>query len=229
MNNNREIIHNIELLNNGKSTKFLDLNIQNILKNKLKKKEYNIFYPYPESEKVIFYKNIKPRVSLLEIISKENLEHRKILGSIFSLGIESSVFGDVVIYKNHYYVFVLDEIKDYFINNLLNIGKINVKLEERDLKILDNYEREYQRIEIISSSERIDTVISHLINCNRNKIKNLVKEKDIILNYEFLTNVSKKLIIGDVFSIRKYGKYKYIGVKKETQSGNLVVKINKYI
>ena len=175
MDNSNKIIHNIELLKLGKSTKFLDLNIQKILKNKLKKNEYNIYYLYPESEKVIFYKNNQPKISLLEIITKEELEHRKILGSIFSLGVDSEVFGDIVIYNNKYYVFVLNEIKDYFINNLINVGKIKVKLEERDLNLLSNYKREYQSIEIISSSERIDTIISHLINCNRNKIKDLIK------------------------------------------------------
>ena len=229
MNNNYEIIHNIELLNIGKSTKFLDLKIQNILKNKLKKKEYNKYYPYPESEKVIYYNNIKPKICLLEIITKEELEHRKILGSIFSLGVESSTFGDIVIYNNHYYFYILEDMKEYFINHLINIGKIKVRIEERNLDLLKDYKREYENIELIVSSERIDTVISRLIGINRTKIKNLIKEKDILLNYEFLTNVSKKLIIGDTFSIKRYGKYKYIGVKKETKGGNLVIKINKYI
>ena len=152
MDNSNKIIHNIELLKLGKSTKFLDLNIQKILKNKLKKNEYNIYYLYPESEKVIFYKNNQPKVSLLEIITKEELEHRNILGSIFSLGVDSEVFGDIVIYNNKYYVFVLDEIKEYFINNLINVGKIKVKLEERDLNLLSNYKREYESIEVIVSS-----------------------------------------------------------------------------
>ena len=229
MNQNHEIIHNIELLKLGKSTKFLDLNMQKILKNKLKKNEYKIYYPYPESEKVIFYKDIEPKISLLEIISKDTLEHRKILGSIFSLGLDSSVFGDIVICDNHYYIYVLDEIKNYIINNLIIIGKSKVKIEERDLNILSNYKREYESLEIISSSERIDTVISHLININRNKVKELIKNKDIILNYEVLTNISKKLIIDDIFSIRKYGKYKYLGIIKETKSGNFIIKIDKYI
>ena len=229
MNKNNEIIHNIEILRQGKNTKFIDLNMQKILKTKLKKNEYNIYYPCLESEKVIFYKDKEPKIALLEIVSKDKLEHRKILGSIFSLGIDQSVFGDVIICNNKYYVYVLDEIKDYFINNLITVGKSKVKLEERDLNILKEHRREYENIEIVSSSERIDTVISHLININRNKIKELVKNKDIILNYEILINVSKKLLIGDIFSIRKYGKYKYLGIIKKTKSGNLIIRIDKYI
>ena len=228
MNNNYEIIHNIELLNNGLPTKFLDLGIQDELKRKLKKNSYLIYYPYPDSEKVIFYKDIEPKISLLEIITKEELEHRKILGSIFSLGVESSTFGDIVIYNNHYYVYVLDEIKNYFINNLISIGKINVKLEERDLNILKDYKREYEDIELIVSSERIDTIISRLIGVNRTKIKKLISDKDILLNNYYLKEPAKKLTKDDLFSIRKYGKYKYNGIIKNTKSDNYVINIKKY-
>ena len=228
MNDNFKIIHYIELLSIGLPTKFLDLNIQEELKRKLKKNSYNIYSPYKDSEKVIYYKDIEPNICLLEIISKEKLEHRMILGSIFSLGVESSTFGDIVIYNNHYYVYVLSDMKDYFINNLTSIGKINVKLEERDVNILSNIEREYDNIELIVSSERIDTIISRLIGVNRAKIKKLISDKDILLNNNYLKDPAKKLNKDDLFSIRKYGKYKYMGIIKNTKNNNFVINIKKY-
>ena len=133
MNNNYEIIKNIEKIKNGFSTRFLDNKMQLELKKRLKKNEYNIYYPYLDSEKVIFYQNNKPNIILFEIITKDKLEHREILGSIFSLGLNSTMFGDIVITNNHYYIYVLNEIKDYFINNLIMINKSKVKLESRDL------------------------------------------------------------------------------------------------
>ena len=229
MNNDYSIIKNIEKIKRGLCTRFLDNNMQNILKNKLKKNEYYVYYPYFESEKVIFYKDVMPKVSLLKIKTKDELEHRKILGSVFSLGLDQSMFGDIIKYKNSFYIFVLDEIKDYFINNLNLIGKSKVKLEEVDIDLLKDYKREYKELDIIVSSERIDTIISHLISINRNKVKELIKDKDILLNYNIVDNTSKKIIYGDIFSIRKYGKYKYLGIIKETKSGNFVIRINKYI
>jgi len=229
MNNDYSIIKNIEKIKRGLCTRFLDNNMQNILKNKLKKNEYYVYYPYFESEKVIFYKDVMPKVSLLKIKTKDELEHRKILGSVFSLGLDQSMFGDIIKYKNSFYIFVLDEIKDYFINNLNLIGKSKVKLEEVDIDLLKDYKREYEELDIIVSSERIDTIISHLISINRNKVKELIKDKDILLNYNIVDNTSKKIIYGDIFSIRKYGKYKYLGIIKETKSGNFVIRINKYI
>ena len=229
MHDNYEIVKNLEKLRQGYSTKFLDPWLQEELKKRLKKDEYEIYYPYIDSDKVIFYKKVEPRISLLEIISKNKISHRDILGAIFSLGLNSSMFGDIVIVNNKYYVFVLEEIKDYFLLNLKKIGKSNVLLEERDLNLLKNYQREYEKIEIISSSERIDTVIAHLIGVNRKKIQSLISNKMILYNYDVLKNPAKKFQPNDVFSIRKYGKYKYINIIKRTKSGNLVISINKYI
>lgn len=229
MNNNYEIVKNIEKLKNGNYTKFLDTRMQLEIKKRLKKDEYKIYYPYSEAEKVIFYKDFEPKISLLEIISSEKLEHRDILGSMFSLGLDQSVFGDIILYNGKYYVYVLEDIKEYIINNLTNIKKSSVFLEERNIDELKNFKRQYEEIEIISSSERIDTVISHLISVNRNKIKDLIKDKDILLNYEVVQNSSKKLQNNDILSIRKYGKYRYIGIYKTTKGGNLIIKVNKYI
>ena len=67
MNNNYEIIKNIEKIKNGYPTRFIDSSMQNELKKKLKKNEYQVYYPYIDAIKVIFYKKIEPKVVLLEI------------------------------------------------------------------------------------------------------------------------------------------------------------------
>ena len=48
---------NLNRLNNYQPTFFLDPKEQNDLKMQLKKNEYKVFYPYKDSEKVIFYIN----------------------------------------------------------------------------------------------------------------------------------------------------------------------------
>ncbi len=50
-----------------------------------------------------------------------------------------------------------------------------------------------------------------------------------MLNYELANNNSRKLNNGDIFSIRRFGKFKYLGIIKETKSNNLLVKYLKYI
>ena len=111
---------------------------------------------------------------------------------------------------------------------LTKIGRYPVKLVEVDVNMLIDFEREYQRLELIVSSLRIDTIVARLVNCNREKVQYLIKNKEILLNYEV---VKKSLVLvqdGDIFSIRGYGKYRFRGIIGRTKKENYVIIIDKY-
>lgn len=223
-----KIEKNLNRLYRKEATFFLDPKEQLELTKKLKKEPYQIYKPYPDSEKNIFYIKEEPKVILYEIKSKTPLEHREILGTLFSLNITSELFGDIVITNNHYYIYVLESIAPYIKNNLLLIKNSRIELIEVPLETLKEYHKEYETIEIIASSTRIDTVISRLIQTSRPNIIEKIKNKEIILNYDILKNNSYQLKENDIFSIRRYGKYQYIGIKKETKSKNYIIECKKY-
>lgn len=223
-----KIEKNLNRLYRKEATFFLDPKEQLELAKKLKKEPYQIYKPYPDSEKNIFYIKEEPKVILYEIKSKIPLEHREILGTLFSLNITSELFGDIVITNNHYYIYVLESIAPYIKNNLLLIKNSRIELIEVPLETLKEYHKEYEAIEIIASSTRIDTVISRLIQTSRPNIIEKIKNKEIILNYDILKNNSYQLKENDIFSIRRYGKYQYIGIKKETKSKNYIIECKKY-
>ena len=50
-----------------------------------------------------------------------------------------------------------------------------------------------------------------------------------MLNYDFLKNSDYKLHEGDIFSIKRIGKYKYNGIIKTTKKDNYIIQLNKYI
>ena len=63
-----------------------------------------------------------------------------------------------------------------------------------------------------------------------NMIKiNKIKNKDILVNYKVLANNSYVFREGDIFSIRKFGKYKFSGVVKMTKKDNYVICCFKYL
>lgn len=223
-----KIEKNLNRLYRKETTFFLDPKEQLELSKKLKKELYQIYKPYPDSEKNIFYIKEEPKVILYKIKSKIPLEHREILGTLFSLNITSELFGDIVITNNHYYIYVLESIAPYIKNNLLLIKNSHIELIEVPLETLKEYHKEYESIEIIASSTRIDTVISRLIQTSRPNIIEKIKNKEIILNYDILKNNSYQLKENDIFSIRRYGKYQYIGIKKETKSKNYIIECKKY-
>lgn len=220
---------NIEKVKRGEYTNFLDITTLNKVVSKLKGFAYNIYYPYQDSEKNIIYTDIMPKVRLIEIISYDKLEHRSIMGSLFGLNIDNEMFGDIIIYNNHYYILVMDNILDLIINELQMIGNKKVSLKEVDLSILDNYKRNYEEIELIVSSLRIDTVIARLIGDSRDNIKKKFLNNEVILNYEVCHKTNYNLNNNDIFSIRKYGKYRFDGVLKNTKKDNYIIKMSKYI
>lgn len=228
MKSNYLIDKHIEKLYRYGYTDFLLPNEFLQVKNKLKKTEYNIYKSYIDSEKVLLYKKVKPEIVLYKIICSEPLRHQDILGTLFSLNLSIYVYGDIIIDGNNYYLFVLSTITNYLESNLTSIKNIPITLKREDLSIIENYQREYQEYEIIVTSLRIDAVISRITGISRTMVISKIKNKEVYLNYEILTNNSYVLKENDIFSIRKYGKYKYNKVIKNTKKDNLIISYHKY-
>ncbi len=224
-----KIDNSVEKILNGKNTLFLDVNEFKLVASKLKKKDYNVYYPYKDSEKVILYVKSIPKVTLFKIKSYSKLRHQDILGAILSLNISSSYLGDIIIDNDNYYFYIISDLSDFIKNNLNIIGNTKVLLEEIDLTLLENYERKYKELETIVSSLRIDTVISRIIKINREEVINKIKNKEVLLNHEVLTKNSYILKENDIFSIKRYGKYKYIDIVNNTKKNNLVIKYLQYL
>ena len=220
---------NINKIYRKESTNFLDpTTLKNII-TKIKDIKYKIYYPYKDSDKAIIYTDTLPEIRLLEILSYDKLTHREIMGSLFGLNIDSELFGDIILTNNRYYIIIINSIYPLIINNLNIIGKHPIKLKEVPLEILDNYQRKYEEIELIVSSIRIDNVISSIIGTSREQIKKKFLDDEIILNYEVCHKLNYELKENDTFSIRRFGKYKYCGIIKETKKGNYLIKCLKYI
>lgn len=229
MNNMYEVNKNIDKLKNGKYTYFILPNFYKEISYKIKKDEYKIYKPYKDCDKFILYTSQIPKIKLFEIISYNKLRHQDILGSLFGLGINNEVFGDIILYDNKYYIYLIDEISNFVINNLTAIGNSKVTFKEVNINVLDNYERQYIECSTIVSSLRIDNVISKIIGTSRDKIKEKIKNKEILINYEILNNNSYNLNENDCFSIKRNGKYKFIGIIKSTKKDNYIIKYKKYI
>jgi RNA-binding protein YlmH len=209
-------------------TSFLTKKEEIETKKHLNKNEYKIYEPYPDCSKTILYKKDIPNIKLYKIVSKIELRHQEILGTIFSLGLKEDTFGDIVKYNNEYYIFILPSIEEYLKYNLTVINNNPVLLEEVDLNTKDNFIQEYIKKEYIVSSLRIDNVISSITNESRNQVLEHFKNKEIILNYEEEIKPTRILREGDTFSIRRVGKYKYSGIIKNTKKGGYIIEILAY-
>ena len=210
------------------STNFVEIKYLNRVKKELKNVKYNIYEPFVGATKIILY-NKMPNIKIYEIISSNDLRHQDILGTLYSLNISDEMFGDVVIWNNRYFIIILSSIDNYIKSNLISIRNSKVDLIEKDPYYLKNYKQEYEEFNIIVPSIRVDVIVSKIINSSRSNALEKIKNGDIYLNYELLTKPTYMLKENDIFSIRKYGKYKFNGIINETKKGNIIVNISKYV
>lgn len=210
------------------STNFVEIKYLNRVKKELKNVKYNIYEPFIGATKIILY-NKMPNIKIYEIISNNDLRHQDILGTLYSLNISDEMFGDVVIWNNRYFIIILSSIDNYIKSNLTSIRNSKVDLIEKDPYYLRDYKQEYEECIIIVPSIRVDVIVSKIINSSRSNALEKIKNGDIYLNYELLTKPTYMLKENDIFSIRKYGKYKFLGEINKTKKGSLVIKYLKYV
>lgn len=210
------------------STNFVEIKYLNRVKKELKNVKYNIYEPFVGATKIILY-NKMPNIKIYEIISSNDLRHQDILGTLYSLNISDEMFGDVVIWNNRYFIIILSSIDNYIKSNLTSIKNSKVDLIERDPYYLKDYKQEYEECIIIVPSIRVDVIVSKIINSSRSNALEKIKNGDIYLNYELLTKPTYMLKENDIFSIRKYSKYKFLGEINRTKKGSLVIKYLKYV
>ena len=210
------------------STNFVEIKYLNRVKKELKNVKYNIYEPFIGATKIILY-NKMPNIKIYEIVSSNDLRHQDILGTLYSLNISDEMFGDVVIWNNRYFIIILSSIDNYIKSNLTSIKNSKVDLIEKDPYYLKDYNQEYEEYIIIVPSIRVDVIVSKIINSSRSNALEKIKNGDIYLNYELLTKPTYMLKENDIFSIRKYGKYKFLGEINRTKKGSLVIKYLKYV
>ena len=218
----------IENLNKNKYSNFLDQNELNYIIKNLNKLnvKYNIYYPFDDAERSIIYKDTIPNISLIKINTNNIIKHSDILGFLYNFQIDMSLIGDILV-DDSYFIICKSEISDYLVYNIDKIKNYNVNLEKVDLEYLNNYKREYEKVKLLVPSLRIDVIIAKITKKSRKDVLDIIKDKQVVLNYEILNKVTN-LKQNDIFSIRKYGKYIFNGIEGNTKN-NIIVTLDKYL
>lgn len=106
----------------------------------------------------------------------EKLSHRDYLGALMNLGIGRENLGDIFVKDKKGYVFCLERISQYILENLSQVRHTQVKL--RILNTFEeNIEKEIEDIIVLSASERIDGVLSKIYNFSRSQSIELFRAK----------------------------------------------------
>lgn len=155
------------------------------------------------------------------------LGHRDFLGAIISLGIVREKFGDLIVNDNEAFITVIREVSQYIIDNITSVSSAPCNVSEvKDYKELPKIN--FQDLNTISTSLRVDCVVSAITKISRGNCEKLLKEGKVLVNYSEVNEKSKELALGDTITIRGYGKFKLSSILGSTSSGRIKLNVKKY-
>lgn len=159
-------------------------------------------------------------VSPLAAKFADALTHRDFLGALMNLGIERSTLGDIWLKENTGYIFCLEKMAGFIIENVSRIKHTSVKcVRAKEVPGLPDLDRQELKIQI--SSERIDGVLAKVYGLSRSEAVNLFRQKKVFAGGRFCENNSQILKKGDIISARGYGKFEYLGQQGISRKGKM--------
>lgn len=159
----------------------------------------------------------------------KDLQHKDYLGSIMALGIKRNFIGDLIVKDSKCYVPVVDEISEYIIGNLDQVGRCPCTIRKFNGSNEELPSADFKELSIISTSFRLDSIVSSICNISRGKSSTMINSGQVLVNYIQCNEKNKEVKVMDTITIKGYGKYKVYSVTGETMKGRIKLVIRRYI
>lgn len=208
-------------------TNFLDQRRLKLVEDTLKylKIDYNIYKNNDYLEKaIIYFGKYEDFITIYQIDG--TFEHKDILGTLFSLGLDYDLIGDIVIEDNYAYFTSLTRLNELIDQNLNMIKNNYIKPKKVSEMIITK--DKFVDFNIIVSSMRLDCIVSKLANMGRVETSKFINDGFVLLNYKECKNIKKQVLEGDILSIRKTGKFIIRNEEKKTKKDNILLNVSKY-
>ncbi len=175
--------------------------------------ENDLCYPPEPPVTIICIEPLSPKFS-------DALTHRDFLGSLIGLGIKRETLGDIIIKDNVGYLFCLEGISKFIIDNIIKVKHTSVSCSICK-ELPENILPEPTEKMIIVASLRLDGIISAVYNMSRSKSSALIDGEKVFINGKLTTSPSKPIEIGDTISVRGHGRFRCTDILGDTRKGRI--------
>jgi len=224
-----------------KLTDFLDPRERFIVKSVLGSNDIRMeslgLFPDAERQRVLLYPSYyEPtaedfNITVFELkypVKFVTLRHPDILGSLMSVGLDRSKFGDIRIDGERIQFAVADEVSLYLKTNFISAAKVKVQLlEVEDVDEMITAKEEWQEESHTVSSMRLDTVMSSVYNISRQKAAALIHGGKVKVNWRVQEQPSFELHESDMVSSRGFGRIKVLMVEGRTKKDKIRLQIGR--
>ena len=150
----------------------------------------------------------------------KSFNHSVYLGGIIKLGIKREKIGDIIVVSDGADIIVKKETEKFLYANLKTLTRFKeADVETIALSDLESTEKKFEEIKLITSSLRLDNIVSELAKTSRNKANEILEQERVLVNYEQESKNTK--IIGK-------GKFIIDEVVGNTKKGNYIIMVKKY-
>ena len=146
------------------------------------------------------------------------LSHRNLLGAIMSIGVDRSVIGDIVNGEKIQFA-VASPFKELFKTELTKIKNAPLKLTEIPHSEFIDAAVTMKPVTVLSSSYRIDSIVSLVLKEGRAKSKERVEKEKVKVNHSIVDEPSFIIETGDIISVRGFGRFTVTEQIAQTKKG----------
>ncbi|MCK8058029.1 MULTISPECIES: RNA-binding protein [unclassified Fusibacter] len=146
------------------------------------------------------------------------IEHKDVLGTLISIGIERKMFGDILIHDGFVQMFVLKTMVPVLKTQLTKIRNHGVTVNEIPLAEFVEPVLEKKVMTFSVASLRLDAIISGAFNMSRAKAIGLIKAGRVKCNYSICEKTDIQMQSGDMISVRRFGRFyvnEVLGISKK--------------
>lgn len=177
---------------------------------------------YQLGEEVLF------PISCLKIQAKAELTHRQVLGSVLALGLEREIIGDILLEGNTANLYCMTHMANHIASQLSSVGKQNVEVQIlENLPDATQQKGEIERLHL--SSLRVDALLAAALHLSRSNALALLAQQKVLLNHSPCEKADKKLGLGDILSVRGFGRIKLIELGNISRKGRQLVLVESHI
>ncbi len=160
---------------------------------------------------------------------KNALSHRDVLGALMGAGIKRESVGDIIIYEDRCYIFVLSELTKYLLDNLTSAGRHHLCLRRIDPKTVEKPPQKMKELRITVSSMRLDGVLSGAFHLSRGRASELIRAGHAAVNALTCLKPDRSVHECDEISVRGMGKMKILSLDGQTRKERQALTVGIYL
>lgn len=157
---------------------------------------------------------------------KRSCTHKDVLGALMHLGLQRNQLGDIFVDDTQILLVCKEGLAEFICRECHKIANAFVDFKE-------DYSVEFPAAaaEIVTvhvASLRMDAIVAALAHCSRSKAMDLLKSGWVKLN-DVVLEENDRLCNNDYVSIRKAGRFQFLGVESRTRKDRLILRFEKYV